>query len=276
MIQLFKITLTNLFMAKQTQVQLQVRMKMLDDVFHRTIIALERLELFLESEKSNSESLKSTALKTERDLHDDYLRPPTKSSFYGEVQLQCSSLFFQTAFDDKETFEKVVKYFLQDLFEWYGGRSETIQANDVEKFFIPIAVVVSRQIENVLEISKTVNEYVCSIETIDSFTDAEKEKAIKEGFQAWLKADHIVKNDMQSFIEKGEEVQLTVHKRGTIEDGIIRLYKSFETLYEEKAPSLLLCKLLDKHFPEINEKLVDYTEKENAKQSTLFDYSNSN
>lgn len=34
-------------MAQQSQVQLQVQMKMLDDVFHRTLIALERLEQFL-------------------------------------------------------------------------------------------------------------------------------------------------------------------------------------------------------------------------------------
>ena len=34
-------------MAIQTQTNLQLRKKGLDDVFHRTIIALERLELFL-------------------------------------------------------------------------------------------------------------------------------------------------------------------------------------------------------------------------------------
>jgi hypothetical protein len=255
-------------MAKQTQVQLQVKMKMLDDVFHKTIIALERLELFLESEKNNSESLKSTAIKTDRDLHDDYLRPPTKGSFYGEVQLDCTALFFQTAFDDKETFEKVVKYFLQDLFEWYGGRDETIQANDIEKFFVPIAVVISRQVENVLEVPKAVKKYVCDIEAIDNFSDEEKEEAVKAGFEAWLKAHHLVQHEMQSFIEKGEEAKLSVHKRGTIEEGILRLYKSFEFLYDEKAPSLLLNRLINKYLPKINEKLVDYTEK------TITDYFN--
>lgn len=38
-------------MGNQTQAIIQVRMKGLDDVFHRTIIALERLEMFLEIEK---------------------------------------------------------------------------------------------------------------------------------------------------------------------------------------------------------------------------------
>lgn len=248
-------------MAQQKQVQLQVRMKMLDDVFHRTIISLERLELFLEAEKNNSEGLKSTAMKTDRDLHDDYKRPPTKKTYYGEVQLQCTALFFQTAFDDKETFEKVVKHFLQDLFEWYGGRSTNIQPNDIEKFFIPIAVVIGRQIENVLEVAKSVKEYVCDIENdIANFTEEEKEKAVMEGFQAFLRADHMTKNEMQTFIEKGEEVQLTKHNRGTIEEGILRLYSSFYNLYNEKAPSLLLNKLVANYYPEINETLTEYTE----------------
>lgn len=247
-------------MAAQTQVQLQARMKMLDDVFHRTIIALERLELYLEAEKGNSENLKSTALKTERDLHDDYLRPPTKDSFYGEVQMQCTALFFQTSFDDKETFEKTVKYFLQDLLEWYGGRNESIQPNDVEKFFVPVAVVISRQIENVLEVSKTVTEYVCDITSIDNMSEPEKESAVKDGFTAWVQAQHIVEHEMQEFIEKGEDAQLSVHKRGTMEEGVIRLYKSFEALYKDKAPSLLLYKLLSVYFPEMNERMTDYTE----------------
>jgi hypothetical protein len=141
-----------------------------------------------ESEKGNSEGFKSTALKTDKDLHDDPLRPPTKDSFYGEVQMQCTALFFQTAFDDKETFERTAKYFLKDLLEWYGVRNETIGANDVEKFFIPVAVVISRQIGNVMEISKAVTEYVCDIASIDSMSDPEKEAAVQDGFSAFVLA----------------------------------------------------------------------------------------
>ncbi|MDR1221366.1 MAG: hypothetical protein LBL07_00615 [Tannerella sp.] len=247
-------------MIQQRQIQLQAKMKMLDDVFHHTIVSLERLELFLEAEKGATENLKYTALKTNRDRHDDYQRPPTKDSFYGEIQLQCSALLFQTAFDDKETFEKVVKYFLQDLLEWYGGRNESIQPNDVEKFFVPVAVVISRQIESVLEVTKAVTEYVCDIRRIDSMTDAEKEAAVKAGIDAFIKAGPIVHVDMQTFLDKNEEVKLTVHQRGTMEEGVVRLYKSFETLYNDKAPSLLLYKLLNQYFPEKNAKLTDYTE----------------
>lgn len=244
----------------QQQVQLQMKMKMLDDVFHRTIIALERLELFLESENYNKSSLKATGIKTERDLHDDYLRPPTKESYYGEAQLQCTSLYFQTEFDDKELFEKTAKYFLQDLFEWYGGRGEDIVPNDVEKFFIPIAVVVNRQISSVLDVTKTVTEYVCDIASIESFTEEEKMKAVRDGFAAWIKADNIIKTEMQDFVNKGMEVKLSSHTRGSIEDGIKRLSNSFKKLYNEKAPSLLLSKIATYYFPDIVANISDLNE----------------
>lgn len=244
----------------QQQVQLQMKMKMLDDVFHRTIIALERLELYLESENNNKSSLKATGIKTDRDLHDDYLRPPTKESYYGEVQLQCTSLYFQTEFDDKDLFEKTAKYFLRDLFEWYGGRSEDIVPNDVEKFFIPIAVVVNRQISSVLDVTKAISEYVCDIASIESFTEEEKRRAIQDGFEAWIKADNIIKTEMQDFAENGMEVKLTSHTRGCIEEGIIRLSNSYKSLYNEKAPSLLLSKVATYYFPDIAANISDLNE----------------
>lgn len=247
-------------MAQQTQIQLQVRMKMLDDVFHRTLIALERLELYLESEKNNAENVTTTALKTDRDKHDDYMRPPTKDSFYGEVELQCQSLFFQTSFDDKETFENVVRYFLKDLFMWYGGRNESIEPNDIEKFFIPLAVVLSRQIEKVTELSKVVQDYIYTAERIEDKSEADKEISVKAGFNAWLLGGHQFEVEMQEFLSKGEEVTLTSHNRGEVNTGVIRLYKSFELLFNDKAPSMLLYKLINAYFPAIKEELADYTE----------------
>ena len=70
-----------------------------------------------------------------------------------------------------------------------------------------------------------------------------------EGFQAFLRADHMTKNEMQTFMEKGEEVELTKHSRG-----------SFYELYNEKAPSILLKKLVSNYYPEINENLTEFTE----------------
>ncbi len=51
----------------QTQEQLQMQMKGLDDVFHNVIVALERLERYLTTENS----IEITAIGTDRDLHDD-------------------------------------------------------------------------------------------------------------------------------------------------------------------------------------------------------------
>ncbi len=244
-------------MAQQTQIQLQVKMKMLDDVFHRALIALERLELYLESERNNAANVTTTALKTERDLHDDYQRPPTKESYYGELDLQCQSLFFQTKFDDKEEFENAVRYFLKDLFTWYGGRNESIEPNDVEKYFIPMAIVIGRQIEKVSELNKVIEEYVYKAEDIDNMSDQKKEEAIKGGFEAWLKGSHQFEVEMSDFLSKGQEVQLTAHSRGEVVDGVKRLYKSFEVLFNDKAPSLLLFKLIDTYFPGTKEELID-------------------
>ncbi len=248
--------------TEQKQEQLQMRMKMLDDVFHRSIIALERLELYLESENPESQCLQLTGIKTDRDLHDDYQNPPTKESYYGEMQLQCTSLFFQTEFDDQELFEKTAKYFLKDLFEWYGGRTEHIVPNDVERFFIPLAVVINRQIASVIDVSKAVSEYVCDIQSIDDMNTEEKAASVKAGFEAWLKAEHLVSTEMQDFKEKGVEVVLSSHKRGTVSQGISRLLNSFQYLYEEKSPSLLLLKIVTYYFPEILEEIDGLTEEQ--------------
>lgn len=246
-------------MAQQTQIQLQAKMKMLDDVFHRTLIELERLELYLESERNNTESIITTALKTDRDLHDDYQRPPTKETFYGLTNLQCQALFFQTSFDDKETFENVVKYYLKDIFSWYGGRKESIEPNDVEKYFIPLSAVLCREIEEVSELSKIIKEYIYEAEDIENKSDSEKEESIKGGFDAWLKGSHQFEVDMNSFLAKGEEVKLTSHNRGGVNDGVRRLYKSFELLCNDKAPSLLLYKLVETYLPEIKDEVTEYT-----------------
>ena len=108
-------------MSKQVQEQLQIRLKMLDDVFHNVIIALERLEVFLEKKRNSSHKSVVTAINTDRDLHDDKSNPPSEEGFHLELHTQCLALYFQTNFDnDKETFDKVVTYFLADLLTWYG------------------------------------------------------------------------------------------------------------------------------------------------------------
>jgi len=249
-------------MGAQKQIAIQIRMKGLDDVFHRTIVALERLEMFLEIEKNQTvvNSIEQTAIKTERDQHDDEKNPPNRELLLGEIQLQCSALYFQTQFDDKEMFEKTVKYFLNDLLEWYGGRGEQIEANEVENFFLPIAVSLSRQITSVADIMEAVEKYVSKIKGLEAYSDDEKESAVIEGFKAFVLADHKTKEENKAFQESGEEVILTIHKRGEAIDGYKRLYLTFCNNFDEAIPAKLLVLTVKNYLPELSEQCPEITE----------------
>lgn len=248
-------------MTKQTQTNLQVRKKGLDDVFHRTIISLERLELFLTMANNNEQiRVSQTAIKTSRDLHDDEKNPPTRESFMAEVQLQTSTLFFQTEFDDKEVFTKAVEYFLNDLLEWYGGRNQEIPYDEVEKFFIPIIVSLNRQATTVVDIMQAVSNYVGEIKTIESLTHEEKEKAVMEGFKAFMLADHQTKEENKAFEESGEEIIFTSHKRGEAVDGYKRLFLAFMEMYDEPNPAKLLVTAVTNYLPNIAEMCPDITQ----------------
>ncbi len=238
-------------MKEQVQEQIQVRYKMLDDVFHNAIIALERLERFLSLEKSSKDEIQTTAMLSDRDLHDDKKNPPTRKSIYGEMQLQCTTLYFQTQFNTKDAFEKAQRYFLKDLLEWYAGRVGK-QPNDVEKFFVPFVGSLSREITSVAQIPELVKKYVCDIDlTMNSYTDEQKEKAITEGYTAWILAGHKYSSRMKEFEQSGQEVKLTEHKRGEAINGYCHLKAAFETIYENKTPLALLDKLVSLYLPEL-------------------------
>lgn len=249
-------------MSKQTQTNVQVRKKGLDDVFHRTIIALERLEVFLMVAHNNQEpiSVIQTAIKTSRDLHDDEKNPPSLESFMAEIQLQASALFFQTEFDDKEVFNKAVEYFLNDLLEWYGGRSSDIPYDEVDKFFIPIMVSLNRQATTIVDIMQAVTKYVGKIKTIEELTLEEKQKAVIDGFTAYMLAEHNTKEENKAFEESGEEVIFTTHKRGDAIDGYKRLFMAFMEVYDEPMPAKLIVSVVENYLPEIAKMCSDISQ----------------
>lgn len=260
-------------MGTHIQTTIQVRMKGLDDVFHRTIIALERLEMFLEIEKNQEakDIIEQTAIKTDRDQHDDEKNPPNRELLFGEVQLQCSALYFQTKFDDKEMFEKTVRYFLNDLLEWYGGRGEQVEPNEVENFFLPIVVSISRQITSVADIMEAVEKYVGKIKGLEDYSDEEKELAVIEGFKAFVLADHNTKEANKAFEESGEDVVLTSHKRGDSIDGYKRLYLTFCNVYEDAIPVKLLVLTISNYLPELAEQCPEIS---NEAIDTFFEEKN--
>lgn len=226
-------------MAEQIQERISVRMKSLDDVFHRMIIALERLETFLEIHRKGGDAIRlaATGMHGPRDLHDDKQNPPTLESMLGEVQLQCSALFFQTKFDDEKLFAQTMKYFMTDLLEWYGGRGKEIPYDEVEMFVLPVVVSLSRQISSVVDIMKVCDDYVTKLRRIEDFSDEEKEKAVEEGFTAFLKAQHRTGEELQEFAASGAEVVFSVHRRGEAKDGYNRLMDAMLKLYDTTTPA---------------------------------------
>ena len=76
-----------------------MQLQFLDNAAHRLIIALERLEIYL-AVKEQQKCFKQTAIKTERDLHDDIANPPMEESYYNELHLQTLNLSKQGRFSD--------------------------------------------------------------------------------------------------------------------------------------------------------------------------------
>jgi hypothetical protein len=245
-------------MSKQIQEQLQIRLKMLDDVFHNVIIALERLEVFLEKKRSAKIKIEQTAINSDRDLHDDKANPPTEEGFHLELQTQCLALYFQTNFDkDKETFSKIIKYFLTDLLTWYGGREDSVPYNEVEKYFIPIISALNRQVSNQKQISEIIKQYVIDIDSdIRNLSDEHKEKAVIDGFTAFTRASEVTRKSNEGFLKKmfggGEKPEFTPHIRGTEKAGYERLLRALLNLYNDKTPLLILTNLVKQHLPDLN------------------------
>lgn len=235
----------------------RIKMKFLDDVFHNMIIALERLETFLEFHRKGDDAAKfvATGMFSPRDLHDDQENPPTIESALREVQMQCSALSFQTQFDNDKLFKQAMKYFMTDLLEWYGGRGKEIPYDEVERFVLPIAVSLSRQVE-VRDIMQVCDDYVIKLLRIEDFSDEQKEQAIRDGFVAFLKARHRVGEQLQKFALSGEEAVFSAHRRGTAVGGYTRLMDAMLSLYDTATPA----KMIRSTFNAYVEGLPDFTD----------------
>ncbi len=217
-----------------------LKLLLFDKVFHNLIIALERLELFLEVQRRGDNALKlaTTAMNGPRDLHDDLQHPPSIESLLGEVRLHCTALFIQTKFDDEKLFTQVMVYFMTDFLEWYGGRGMDIPYDEVERYVLPILVSMSRQVGSVFEIMRVCDDYV-AYSRKDYFNDVERETVVKRGFIAFIngKDQHRGGEELQKFGMFGEEVEFSVHKRGTVEDGYNRLMDAMLNLYDTIIPA---------------------------------------
>ena len=238
-------------------------MRRLDDVFHRLIISLERLEIFLEGirlEGKVNKELSITAINSTRDLHDDSTNPPSRDSFFGEVQLQCSALFFQTDLKDKEEFDSFVKHFLFDLLEWYGGRNETIPYNGVDAFVLPIIVSLSQQVKGVDEILEVTSKYVAKIPDMSSFTDDEKADAISNAMEKLILVMDEHHHEEHEHEDENDDFVFTPHRRGDAIDGYKRLIMAMLSLYDEAMPAIVVYRTVSNFLPQITETVSTISE----------------
>lgn len=236
---------------QQTQIQIQSRIRMLDDVFHNVIISLERLEGFLINKSSEQQNfIAITAIGTDRDKHDDVANPPNEESMLAEMQLQCSALWFQTNTDEDERLQKTVGYFVEDLFSWYAGR-KNMPFDEVEMFFVPLVGSLSRQIQSVADVMTIVNKYVTDkIRSINEYSEEEKAKAVEEGFLAWIKGQAEVEERKAQYELDGDNFELTHHQRGTMLVGYQRLQQAMQVLYpEDDLPGKLLESVASVYLP---------------------------
>ncbi len=251
-------------MSKLVQRPIQVQIQGLDNVFHMMIIALERLEASLMIRRSGGgvSKLPTTAIKTDRDLHDDKKNPPTLSGVMKEVLLQCSALFFQTEFDDDELFTKTMKFFFADLLEWYGGRGGDVHYDEVDKFVLPICVALSRQVDSVSEIMEVCEMYVGNMSRIEDLDDEGREKAVREGLESLIRGMEAVNHSKEMLLESGEEVKLTTHKRGSAVEGFIRLMKAMISFYDTSTPAKKVRNMFTSYVEGLPEFSDDEIEKE--------------
>ena len=251
-------------MSKLVQRPIQVQLQGLDNVFHMMIIALERLEAFLMIRRSGGgvSQLPTTAVKTDRDLHDDKKNPPTLSGVMKEVLLQCSALFFQTEFDDEELFTKSMKFFFVDLLEWYGGRGSDIPYDEVDRYILPICVALSRQVDSVAGIMQVCEMYVANMSRIEDLDDERKEKSVREGIESLIRGMEAVNHKKEMLLESGEEVKLTTHKRGSAVEGFNRLMKAMISFYDTSTPAKKVRNMFTSYVEGLPEFSDDEIEKE--------------
>lgn len=272
-----------MFGIKRKKVELKTivaELQMLDDVFHRTIIALERLEAILCVEKSGSAStLKRTAIGTSRDLHDDDKNQRDKESYFDEIALDCMALFKVAKIEDESVFLPTVQSFLEDLFEWYAGR-DGVEYDPVDACIIPLIVAVSRQVRTTREIDELFERYVYKTEARQQSIE-ESYTSVKEGMTAWILASDETMRPVYN-THSGVADGFTRHMRGDVLTGYKRAI-SFLMTMENALPLKTLVRTIKKHLPDLSAQLPQVTEenidkffstrldemKENSKETSL-------
>ena len=241
----------------QDQKRIQTMMQFFDNAFHRVLICLERLELYLEVERLDGKkpALPQKAIGTERDVHNDAQNNPCRDTYFGELQGQCMTLSIQSRqslkYVDSEEHEQTIKFFYKDLLEWYGARDERIPYNEVEASIVPIMLALNHQ-SSAKDIDATFEKYVAKTLSMKDLTDDEQREAIKQAMEEYIRQMEHIHNTMHKMEEFGDmDIKLTEHGRGKAIDGYKRLFDALVNLYDETVPAKVFVHTISHYLPEI-------------------------
>ena len=228
---------------KQEQIgNLQTQLQSEDKNFHRTLIALERLEMFLNKERGTN-LLKQTAVGTNLDVHDDTKDVPTRDSFFMELLLQCKALSITTVYDDNEVSKLAKELFIKDLFQWYAGRSLLDYYDEIDTCIIPIMYALT---SNQKDIINSYQKYIYKIPILDQ-SNEEKYNMIKRGMEVLI----LGKAMTAEVVMETKSGYITNHFRGEAIDGYKRVITALVTLVDDKKEIEFIYDTVKEYLPYI-------------------------
>lgn len=219
-----------------------------DNIFDRVIIALEYLEDVITKKQCDNCGLSITAKGSKRDFHTEVR---DMRGAFEELSLQLTALKIASYKEDKEIFDIAVELFTKNLLEWYAGRKDVKQYDEIESAIIPIV----DSLEN--------KDYITDFETFVYKSPADETLSINdkyemtlEGIKAFIIAQEKIKiqTTNQVFPIQTEDGKLNIiysHKRGNAVEGYERIMKALMSMYYVSAPAKKVYKFIAKYLPEV-------------------------
>lgn len=241
---------------KKKQEVIQRTLQAEDDAFHRTIIALERLEKHLLDAAHSGIELEQTAVGTSRDLHDMSVPVADDSMYYLELQLDCKGLYMCASYDNSEHFRIAVESFMKDLLEWYAGRNLLDRYDAVDMAIIPLMAAITQKSDLLDELFE---KYVFSMESLSSSSLEKKYEAVHSGIESWIKAQHYMEHSKETPHDEESEL-ITSHRRGAAIEGYKRIISALSARCDSSAPLKLFVKMVKEYLPSVADQLPTVTD----------------
>lgn len=239
------------------KIVIQEQLKLVDDVFHPLVIALERYEAFLEKHRTGVEStLSQVATHTDGDVSDYSPETVNNGDFlHRQLRVECITLHNQTWFDEDSIAKVSNRYFLEDLLEWYGGREDNIPYNEIDAFGYPIICSICQIVPTPAEIRTIIETYIKELPKIEP-----DQNDIEKALAYYIKAEHDVHEKMHQQKDNNSEFIIRHHKRGSMKDGYERLFLAFISLFKDDVPAKTLCRAIRDFLPELSEECPSINE----------------